>query len=187
MKQLHVCVIGAGTAGLSGAKHSLSAGMEVTVFEQARSVGGTWVYTDDIGKDQYGLEIHSSMYKGLKTNLPKELMGYPDFPIPSQENSYIPSEDMLSFLQLYAKHFGIEKKIKFEHHVVRVRPHGESQWEVIVRDLPNDKLETYIFDAILVCNGHYHTPAYPEYPGRKLFRGKQIHSHDFRCADPFKG
>lgn len=127
---MHVCVIGAGTAGLCGAKHSLAAGLDVTIFEQANSVGGTWIYTEDIGKDKYGLSVHTSMYKGLRTNLPKEIMGYPDFPIPAQDSSYISAADMLEFLNLYAKHFNLHEHIRFQHHVIRVRPFEESKWEV---------------------------------------------------------
>lgn len=57
-------------------------------------------------------------------------MGYPDFPIPKQEKSYIPAEDMLAFLDLYATKFNVKQCIKFQHYVIRVRPVGESQWEV---------------------------------------------------------
>lgn len=186
MKNMNIAIIGAGTAGLSGAKHALAAGCNVTVFEQAKALGGTWVYTDNIGKNEYGIDVHSSMYKGLHTNLPKEIMGYPDFPIPEQDRSYIPAEDMLKFLNLYAETFNVKQCIKLEHHVIRIRPIENGKWEIIVKDLPNDKLLTLTFDAVLACNGHYHTPAYPNYPGHKLFKGKQIHSHDYRCPDPYK-
>lgn len=64
-----VCVIGAGTAGLCAAKYSLANGMEVTVFEQANQVGGTWVYSDEIGKNKHGIDVHTSMYKGLQYEL----------------------------------------------------------------------------------------------------------------------
>ena len=64
--KMRVCVIGAGTAGLCAAKHALQNGMEATVFEQASAIGGTWVYTDSIGKDEFGNDVHSSMYKGLQ-------------------------------------------------------------------------------------------------------------------------
>lgn len=63
---MHIAVIGAGTAGICAAKHALAAGCKVTVFEQAKQVGGTWVYSDNIGKDEFGLDVHSSMYKGLQ-------------------------------------------------------------------------------------------------------------------------
>lgn len=121
------------------------------------------------------------------TNLPKEIMGYPDFPIPEQEKSYIPAADMLDFLDQYAEHFNVKPCIRFQHYVIRVRPVGASGWELIVRDLPNERIETHVFDALLVCNGHYHTPAVPQYAGRDEFGGQQIHSHDYRCAEPFKG
>lgn len=121
------------------------------------------------------------------TNLPKEMMGYPDFPIPEQSRSYIPQKDMHAFLELYAKTFNLYDHIKFKHHVVRVRPYGDTRWEIIVRDLPNNKYDTYTFDAIIICNGRYHTPSIPPYSGRDIYKGKQIHSHDFRTSEPFKG
>lgn len=64
------------------------------------------------------------------TNLPKEIMGFPDFPIPKQEKSYISAEDMLAFLNLYSEEFHVKEQIKFQHYVIRVRPKGEKQWEV---------------------------------------------------------
>lgn len=63
---MHIAIIGAGTAGLCAAKHALTAGCQVTVFELAQQVGGTWVYSDKIGIDEYGLDVHTSMYQGLQ-------------------------------------------------------------------------------------------------------------------------
>lgn len=63
---MRIAVIGAGATGLCAARHSLAAGHQVVVFEQTEDVGGTWVYTDRVGKDEYGLPIHSSMYRGLR-------------------------------------------------------------------------------------------------------------------------
>lgn len=62
---MHIAVIGAGTAGMCAAKHALSKGCEVTVFEQTNQLGGIWVYTDEVGKNEFGLDVHSAMYKGL--------------------------------------------------------------------------------------------------------------------------
>lgn len=63
---LNVAVIGAGTAGLASAKYSLAQGYSVTIFEQTAELGGAWVYTNNTGKDQYGVNIHSAMYQGLR-------------------------------------------------------------------------------------------------------------------------
>lgn len=146
-------------------------------FEQTSEIGGTWVYRDEIGKDKYGLDIHSSMYQGLHTNLPKEIMHFPDFPFPeSTHSSYLCSNDVLSYYKSYADKFDLMKFIKFEHHVLRVRPirldnsSNDEIWEVIVKDLKHDKLETHHFDAILVCNGHYNVPYIPNYTNRTVFK-----------------
>lgn len=63
---VHIAVIGAGTAGLCAGKTALQHGCDVTVFELSKQVGGTWVYSDKTGKDEYGLDIHTSMYQGLQ-------------------------------------------------------------------------------------------------------------------------
>jgi dimethylaniline monooxygenase (N-oxide forming) len=185
MKKL--CVIGAGAAGLCAIKNAVDFGFDVTAFEQTDGVGGTWVYTDDIGKDKHGLDIHSSMYKGLRTNLPKEIMGYPDEPFPHQYDSYIPSEDVLKYYQSYADKHDLRQFIKFETHVVRVRPLLNDSWEVIVQDMKSMEFKNYSFDNILVCNGHYNTPNWPAIRGQASFLGRQLHSKDYRSADEFRG
>ena len=66
--QQKVCVIGAGPSGLCSAKHLAAKPhlFQPVVFEKADCIGGTWVYTEDIGTDRHGLPIHSSMYHNLK-------------------------------------------------------------------------------------------------------------------------
>uniref|UniRef100_A0A182TSG8 Flavin-containing monooxygenase n=1 Tax=Anopheles melas TaxID=34690 RepID=A0A182TSG8_9DIPT len=66
------CIIGAGMAGLAAARRVLEIGAQVTIFERMDQLGGTWIYTDEVGVDRYGLPVHTSMYRGLRTNLPKE-------------------------------------------------------------------------------------------------------------------
>lgn len=63
---MKVAVIGAGTAGLCSAHRLLEQGLSCVVFERGSELGGTWIYTDDTGLDEYGLPIHTSMYKSLR-------------------------------------------------------------------------------------------------------------------------
>lgn len=62
---MKVCIIGAGVAGLSAAKHCLDYGYECVVYEQTQHIGGTWNYTDEIGVDSMGIPIHTVMYHDL--------------------------------------------------------------------------------------------------------------------------
>ena len=68
MPRLRVCVIGAGAAGLSAARHLTSEQdvFDVHVFEQSSCVGGTWVFTEDTGLGERGIPVHSSVYRNLR-------------------------------------------------------------------------------------------------------------------------
>lgn len=61
-----IAIVGAGPSGLCCAKNAVDYGFDVTVYERNSEVGGTWIYTDRTGNDDYGIPIHSSMYKGLR-------------------------------------------------------------------------------------------------------------------------
>lgn len=63
---VNIAVIGAGPSGLVVGKHAAEQGFNVTIFEQNDMLGGVWVYTDEIGKNKYGVNIHTSMYEGLR-------------------------------------------------------------------------------------------------------------------------
>lgn len=62
---MKVAIIGAGVAGLASARRCLENGFEVLVYERSKRVGGTWVYDERIGLDEFGLPIHTSMYRNL--------------------------------------------------------------------------------------------------------------------------
>ncbi|XP_065369570.1 senecionine N-oxygenase [Calliphora vicina] len=186
-KKIRVCVIGAGTAGLSAVKNSLEHHLEVVCYERENQVGGTWVYEDTDATVQCDEEVHSSMYQGLRTNLPKEVMGFPDFPYPEKyELSFVTSADVLDYLNLYADHFKLRNYIKFEHEVIRVKPRLNKEWEIHVLNHKTNVLSIEYFDRIFVCNGHYTKPQYPDIPGMDIYRGLQLHSHLYRTPEKFR-
>lgn len=69
VKQQSVCIIGAGAAGLCALRHFTSRRDRfnpIVCYEQTDKLAGTWNYTDNTGTDEYGLPIHSSMYRDLR-------------------------------------------------------------------------------------------------------------------------
>lgn len=53
-------------SGLCAAKYAKASGYNVTIYEQTDAIGGTWNYTEKVGKDGFGLDIHTSMYHELR-------------------------------------------------------------------------------------------------------------------------
>ncbi|OXU20856.1 hypothetical protein TSAR_007278 [Trichomalopsis sarcophagae] len=192
-----VCVIGAGASGLCAAKFlSLDPDFfQFTVFERNNAIGGTWVYTDDTGNDEYGLPIHTSMYKNLRTNVPRELMNFPDYEKLGGDDGIhccVTREDMLKYLNDYANFFDLRKFIQFNTIVERITPEtadGDSAttWNVSVKNLKNNEVSKLKFDAVMVCNGHYAVPYIPAIPGIETFPGKVLHSHSYRRPEEFSG
>ncbi|XP_017124354.1 senecionine N-oxygenase [Drosophila elegans] len=182
---ISVCIIGAGTAGICCARHSIENGFQTTVFELSDRIGGTWVYNEATGVVN-GIDVHSSMYKNLRTNLPKEVMGFPDFEIGQNAVSYVRSDEICDFLNNYADHFELKKHIKFNTYVIRVVQRN-SKWQVLFKNVVTNKVDILYFDKVMVANGHYHTPNYGKIPNLNRFKGDYLHSHDFRSREVFEG
>ncbi|ESP04261.1 hypothetical protein LOTGIDRAFT_223998 [Lottia gigantea] len=185
---VRVAVIGAGAAGLCALRHMRAkpSVFQPVAFELGERVGGTWVYTDRTGIDKNGQPIHSSMYRNLKTNLPKEVMAFPDFPFDSTLPSFISHLEVMKYLQKYTEHFNLEPYIKSKTLVERLTPIQENgtndvTWELTYRDVNNSQEKTtQKFDGVVVCSGHYSVPLMPKLPGMNSFEGEQVHSHDYR-------
>ena len=119
--------------GLCAARHlAYENQLFPVVYEQSNDIGGTWVYNDKVGSDEHGMPIHSSMYKSLKTNLPKEIMAFPDFPFPEEIESYLHHTQVYDYLKNYAAHFKLENFIHKNWVVKYVTPFkGLFSWPIV--------------------------------------------------------
>ncbi|KAJ6641538.1 Senecionine N-oxygenase, partial [Pseudolycoriella hygida] len=183
----NIVIIGSGPSGLVAAKYAIEQGFNVTVFEQNEAIGGVWWYTDEIGENKYGVPIHTSMYKGLRTNVPTQMMEYSDHVYARNIIPFPHRKDVWNYLNSYAIRFNVKKFTRFNQMVTNVIPIEGDKWKVVVKDLPNDKYESHVFDAVIVCNGHNSKPKIPVFDGVDDFGGKILHSHDFRDAKNFAG
>ncbi|KAI4497513.1 hypothetical protein M0802_007524 [Mischocyttarus mexicanus] len=188
-----VCVVGAGAAGLCAAKHLAGdTNFEITVYEQTGDIGGTWVYNHQVGLNENGLPIHSSMYQNLRTNLPAKIMNFPDYMrMEAQEPCCVSHNEILSYLRNYAEHFKLLKYIQFYVKVENIRPikldnSNEEKWLVRVKHLKTQSTEEHRYDAVMICNGHYSKPYMPAIKGMDTFSGIVMHSHSYRKPDEFK-
>ncbi|CAH0594187.1 unnamed protein product [Chrysodeixis includens] len=185
VKSKRVCVIGAGIAGLSSARYLKEEGINFTVLEATRYVGGTWRYDPRVGIDENGQPLHTSMYKHLRTNLPKPTMELRSFPLPDNLPSFPTWKDFYHYLQDYAEHFDILKHIQFLHNVVLVRRVGDV-WKVKHVHVRTNETFEEDYDYVILGNGHFSKPNMPNNPGEELFKGTIIHSHDYRDPELYR-
>ena len=187
-RSARVAVVGAGAAGLAAARELRDEGHTAVVFEASHAIGGTWRYDAAPG-------VHSSMYANLRTNLPRELMGFADLPFSSatpltgDARRYCGHAEVQAYLELFAARNALHSLIRFGVRVQRATP----LWEGATALGPRWRVETSAacedstFDALLVANGHYSEPRTLHVPGAADFPGSLQHTHDYRTPAPFAG
>ena len=173
-----VGVIGAGAAGICGAKHMLEAGFDVTVYELGSAVGGMWVFGNDNGR--------SSAYRTLHINTARNLTSFSDYSFEASVPPFPSHWDMARYLASYADHFGVTPRIRFSANVTRVAPAKDytaerPRWQVEI-----DGREVVEHDTVLVATGHLTKPL--EVAAlRDGFAGEYLHSHHYKEPAPFVG
>ncbi|XP_073111848.1 flavin-containing monooxygenase FMO GS-OX-like 4 [Elaeis guineensis] len=201
-----VAVIGAGAGGLAAARELRREGHRVVVFERGGSVGGTWVYTSAVESDPLGLDparkvVHSSLYDSLRTNLPRESMGFLDYPFVSRHRRgdggggggegdprrFPGRREVLRYLEDFARDFDLYRLVRFWTEVGQVEREDDGRWAVRSRRVSGGDggEESEVYDAVVICNGHFTEPRVAEIPGVDAWPGKQMHSHNYRVPEPF--
>lgn len=121
-------------------------------------------------------KLQISSFFGSRSNLPKQLMNFPDFPFADEIPSFMHHSDVRKYLENYAKHFELQQYIRFQTKVVDIeplsdekrplsgepQPHfeqkgnilvGGTQWCVTSEQLTNGEKKKMVFDAVVICNG----------------------------------
>jgi cation diffusion facilitator CzcD-associated flavoprotein CzcO len=183
MTSPRIAVIGAGAAGLTAMKALIDERVDVVGFEKGDTVGGLWVYENSNGL--------SPAYRSLHLNTSKGRTEFADFPMPAEWEDYPAATKVAQYLADYADTFGVTERIRFSTTVERVEKlldetTGAEVWEIEAVDA-DGRTVVERFDAVIVSNGHNWDPKWPApgYPG--VFTGTQMHAHDYRSAETFRG
>ncbi|RVE73984.1 hypothetical protein OJAV_G00036680 [Oryzias javanicus] len=181
-----VAVIGAGPSGLTSVKCCLDEGLEPTCFESSNDIGGLWRFKE---KPEPG---RANIYQSVVVNSSKEIMSFSDFPPPAELPNNMHHSEVMLYLRLYAQEFQLLQHIRFQTTVVSVRQREDfvvtGQWDVETEDAEGQR-ETTVFDAVLVCSGHYTQPHLPlaDFPGIESFKGRYFHSWEYRNSNGLEG
>lgn len=168
--KVDIVVIGAGQAGLSSAYHLRRLGLtpdrDFMVLDRSARPGGAWQYR------------WPSLTLGT-------VNGIHDLPGMAFSEAFDTSGDDVQaatavpvYYEAYEKAFGlrVHRPVKVD----RVTDRGE-----------RFRVETdgiaFAARALINCTGTWDAPYIPDYRGRERFRGRQLHTHDYRTAEAFRG
>lgn len=178
-----VCVIGAGSSGITACKALHQAGLPFDCFELGDRVGGNWVFGNTNGM--------SSAYRSLHINTSRDRMAYSDFPMPAHYPDFPHHSLIAQYFEAYVDHFGFRSKLTFDTRVSQVSPTKGGGFRVVTHPRLSDGSfgapEDREYGAVLVANGHHWDPRWPTpaFPGS--FHGTTLHAHHYVDNQPFVG
>ncbi|MDZ4833485.1 MAG: NAD(P)-binding domain-containing protein [Candidatus Melainabacteria bacterium] len=158
-------IIGAGPVGLSAARALKQKGIEYEQFESGTAVGGNW---------------RDGVYQSAHIISSRKTTEFPDYPMPSDYPDFPSANQMLAYLNDYAKHYDLLTNITFNKTVELVSPLSNEFFELRFSDGT-----TSIHEGVVVCNGHHRHRRFPQFEGQ--FTGELIHSKDYKDPDQIRG
>ena len=156
-------VVGAGPAGLATSRELSRRGVSHVVLERGDQVGQTWAH----------------LYESLVLHTAKRLSELPDLAFPPGTSLFPTRVDFLAYLHRYAETFRVPVETQVE--VASLR-RAEGVW--LARTTHGVEIQAC---AVVVATGIVSNPYVPEIPQRGLFRGRVLHSVDYRRPDSFAG
>ncbi|KAL6062181.1 Flavin-containing monooxygenase [Balamuthia mandrillaris] len=176
-----VAIVGAGWSGLYALKALLheqpSCHHQVTVFERTDGLGGVWNYDE---------ERPGTVHKSAHTVSSKAYLHASDFPIPKNVSHFPGQEEVLAYLQAYARRFDLLPHIRFRHNVETIhKDHPKNQWTVVFTSAEEEeedqRREEEQFDCVVVATGQFMVPRYPkDLPPYANFTGQTLHSSEYK-------
>lgn len=152
-----VVVIGAGASGLSTAGALARRGVDALVVDRGTLIGESW----------------ANRYERLHLHTIRRFSGLAHHGIPRRFPRYLSKDEYAAYLQEYAETAGL--RVALGETVTAVR----SGWEV---ETSQRTLRTHV---VVVATGHYLQPRMPQWEGVEAFRGRLLHSADYRTGREF--
>ncbi|QIE26590.1 putative oxidoreductase CzcO (plasmid) [Caballeronia sp. SBC1] len=161
-QQVDTLVIGAGPAGLAVAACLKKRGASCIIVDRATEVGSSWRRHYD------RLHLHSD----------RDRSTLPYLSFPAGTPRYPSREQVIEYLEHYARHFELEPR--FNEEVRAVRPHDPG-W------IATTTGGVYHSRQVVVATGYNAVPYVPRWRGQERFRGRILHSSEYRSGESFRG
>jgi indole-3-pyruvate monooxygenase len=157
-----VLVVGSGPAGLAVGACLRRAGLDFILLEKEQALAPSW----------------RRHYDRLHLHTDRAHSGLPYLPMPKSFPRYPSREQVIEYLEAYAKAFSLAPH--FGEEVVEAR-RGEGAWEV------KTPAARYRTRALVLATGYSATPVRPSWPGLEAYQGVLLHSSEYRSGERFRG
>nr|WP_236783218.1 hypothetical protein [Arthrobacter sp. QXT-31] len=124
-----------------------------------------------MGLDGHGEPVHSSMYRHLWSNGPKECLEFADYSFDEHFgrpiSSFPPREVLFDYIKGRVEKSDVRQYVSSTPSPATpatTKPPGNSPSP---SNLKTGITETHIFDKLVVATGHFHVPAVPEFKASK--------------------
>ncbi|MBD2858883.1 NAD(P)/FAD-dependent oxidoreductase [Spongiibacter sp. KMU-158] len=156
--QPRIAIIGAGISGIAAVVKLRKAGFsQLTVFEKADKVGGTW---------------RENTYPGLACDIPSHWYSFSFEPNPDWHHRCAHGPEIQAYLERTAQKYGVTDIVRFNSAVTRLvyqAPH----WLLYCN---GQNSEPEQFDIVISATGILHRTIMPAIPGLDDFAGASFHS-----------
>jgi putative flavoprotein involved in K+ transport len=160
---LDLVIVGGGQAGLATAQVARALGLRPLILDASPSAGGSW----------------PNYYDSLTLFSPARFSSLPGMPFPGDPDRYPRRDEVVAYLDAYARHLDVE--IRHSHRVDRVvRRDGG----FLVSTADGTTVGT---PWVVAASGGFGTPYRPDLPGLDTFPGTVVHSSEYRNPEPFAG
>ena len=157
-----VIVIGAGQAGLTSAFHLRRAGWDFAVLDAGPAPGGAWQHR----------------WPSLRLGTVHGIHDLPGLELAERDGSRPASEVVADYFARYERTFDLPVR-----RPVQVRSVSRCDDGFLVRTTSG----CWRARGIINATGTWRRPFWPHYPGQREFRGRQLHTAEFRTAEDFRG
>ncbi|HEX8216166.1 MAG TPA: NAD(P)/FAD-dependent oxidoreductase, partial [Allosphingosinicella sp.] len=157
-----VLIVGAGISGIDAAYHLQTRlpRKSYAIVEARERIGGTW----DLFR-----------YPGIRSDSDMYTLGFPFRPWRG-DRSIVGGEEIRHYVEETARAFGIDRRIRFRHRVVRASWSSEAaQW--LVQAEADGETRRFTCSFLFLASGYYdYAGGYrPVWPGEAGFRGRFVH------------
>ena len=166
-RSLSFAVIGAGMSGiLSSIKLREHGYTDITIYEKADGLGGTW---------------RANTYPGVACDVPSVLYSYSFAPNPEWSHRFAAGAEILDYLEGVATSNGVQESIRFGEEVVRC-DFVDGRWHLGTSLGAHD-----VVDVVIAATGVLHHPALPDIEGLASFGGRTAHTARWDPTVPIDG